>query len=262
MPNTSTPADYPVKSVGRALEILEAVADAGEGGLSLTELAHAVKMAKSSTSSAARTLAQFGLLHIEHPGPRYHLGFALLRFGDLVSQHTSLSKIALPLLHELTEQTGLTARLAMNDNGYPVFIERVDGRGAVRFHATLGQRESPHATGAGKVILAQLPAADVTRVLDESGMTRHTTATITTPEEFHQELDRVRLVGFGVDNEEESEGIVCVGAPVFDHQHHCVGAISLTGLKADMSDGDVGRLGALVRDYAERVSKILSGGRT
>ena len=55
MPNATTPEDYPVKSVGRALEILEAVAGAGEGGLSLTELAHEVKLAKSSTSSAART---------------------------------------------------------------------------------------------------------------------------------------------------------------------------------------------------------------
>jgi IclR family acetate operon transcriptional repressor len=257
-----TSEDYPVKSVGRALEMLEAVASAGEGGLSLTELAHEVKLAKSSTSSAARTLARFGLLHIEQPGPRYHLGFALLRYGDLVSQHTSLSKIALPLLHELTEQTGLTARLAMNDDGYPVFIERVDGRGAVRFHATLGQRESPHATGAGKVILAQLDAESIARVLSEAGLPRHTASTITSVEDFYQELDRVRLVGFGVDNEEESEGIVCVGAPIFDHQRHCAGAISLTGLKADMSDGDVGRLGALVRDYAERITRILSGGRS
>ena|ERR1700731_328754 len=261
MPNRANPPVYPVKSVGHALEILEAVADAGEGGLSLTELARRVKMAKSSTSSAARTLAIFGLLHIDQPGPRYHLGFGLLRFGDLVSQQTSLSKIALPLLHELTEQTGLTARLAMNDDGYPVFIERVDGRGAVRFHATLGQRESPHATGAGKVILAQLESADVERVLGEAGLPRHTSSTITSLEDFHQELDAVRLIGFGIDNEEESEGIVCVGAAIFDHQRHCAGAVSLTGLKADMSEGDLGRLGSLVREYAERITSILSGGR-
>ena len=71
----------------------------------------------------------------------------------------------------------------------------------------------------------------------------------------------MRMVGFGVDNEEESEGIVCVGAPIFDHHRRCAGAISLTGLKADMSEGDVGRLGALVRDYAQRITSILSGGR-
>jgi IclR family acetate operon transcriptional repressor len=261
MPNIERDSKYPVKSVGRALELLEVLAVAGENGLSLTELAAGVGMAKSSTMAAAQTLAHFGFLHIEQPGPRYHLGFALLRFGDLVSQQTSLSKVALPILHELSEQTGLTARFAVNDAGFPVFIDRVDGRGVVRFHATLGQRESPHATGAGKAILAQLDSTTVTAVIDEWGLPRHTASTITSRDDFLVELERVRLVGFGVDNEEESEGIVCVGAPIFDHHRQCVAAISLTGLKADLAEGDVGRLGGLVREYADRITKILSGER-
>lgn len=253
---------YPVQSVGRAVELLEAVARSGSVGLSLTELAGAIGLAKSSALASASTLVQCGFLRTEVPGPRYHLGFALLRFGDLVLQHTSLSTIALPVLHELSEQTGLTARFALNDQGYPVFIERVDGRGAVRIHATLGQRESPHATGAGKAILAQLDEAVVLRVLGEAGLPRHTATTITSVPAFLLELERIRLMGFGVDNEEESEGIVCVGAPIFDHQHACTGAISLTGLKVDMSEGEVGRLGALVREYADRITKILSGERS
>ena len=261
MPNTFAEDDYPVKSVGRALELLEAVASVGENGMSLTELATAIGMAKSSTSAAARTLAMFGLLHVEQPGPRYHLGFALLRFGDLVSQQTSMAKIVLPYLHEITERTGLTARYDVNDDGYPVFIERVDGRGAVRFHAPLGQREQPHATAAGKVILASMNAADVDRVLVATGLPRHTSSTITTREEFAIELDRVRLMGFAIDNEEESEGILCVGAPIFDHHRSCAGALSVTGLKADLSDGAVGELGSVVRDFANRISTIMSGGR-
>jgi len=244
------------------MELLEAVARSGSDGLSLTELATAIGLAKSSTLASVNTLLHFGFLRANHPGPRYHLGFALLRYGDLVLQHTSLSAIALPLLHELNQHSGLTARFALNDDGYPVFIERVDGRGAVRLHASLGQRESPHATGAGKAILAQLDESVVLRVLDEAGLPRHTAATITTVPAFLLELERIRLMGFGVDNEEEFEGIVCVGAPIFDHQHACTGAISLTGLKRDMSEGDVGRLGAMVREYADRVTKILSGERT
>jgi len=262
MPNTPVAPRYQVQSVARAMEILELVAASGENGLSLTEISQGVGMAKSSTIAAARTLAQFGVLQIDDPGPRYRLGLALLRYGDLVARQTSLGKSALPLLHHLTEVTGLTARLATNDDGYPVFVERVDGRGAVRFHTPLGQRESPHATGAGKVILAQLAADDARRVLDESGLARHTPNTITSVDEMEHELDRVRLMGFGVDNEEESEGIICVGAPVFDHLGQCVGAISLTGLKVDMPDGDVGRLGNLVRETADRLTSTLSGGRT
>jgi DNA-binding IclR family transcriptional regulator len=252
---------YQVRSVARALEMLELVARAGPGGLSLTELAHGVGLAKSSTIAAARTLAHYGLLRIDEPGPRYRLGLALLRYGDLAAQQTSLGSAALPLLHELTEETGLTARLATNDDGYPVFIERVDGRGAVRFHTPLGQREDPHATAAGKAILAHLHRERVAGVIAESGLARHTQSTITTTDGLEAELERVRLVGFGVDNEEESEGIICVGAPVFDHQGHCVGAISLTGLKVDIPEGEVGRLGAVVRAYADRLTRLLAGGR-
>jgi IclR family transcriptional regulator, acetate operon repressor len=261
MPNSKIESRYQVQSVARAMEILELVAKSGENGLSLTEISHGVGMAKSSTIAAARTLAHFGLLQIDDPGPRYRLGLALLRYGDLVAQQTSLGKSALPLLHELTESTGLTARLAVSDDGYPVFVERVDGRGAVRFHAPLGQREAPHATGAGKVILAYLDEADVRRVVDEAGLERFTANTITTVPDLLHELELVRLVGFGIDNEEESEGIICVGAPVFDYQRQCVGAISLTGLKVDIPEGEVGRLGNLVRDFAERLTTILSGGR-
>ncbi len=261
MPNDTVVDRYQVQSVARALEILELVASAGENGLSLTEISHGVGMAKSSTIAAARTLAKFGFLQIDDPGPRYRLGLALLRYGDLVAQQTSLGKSALPLLHHLTESTGLTARLATNDNGYPVFVERVDGRGSVRFHTPLGQRELPHATAAGKVILAHLGGGGAQRVIDESGLPRHTANTITERADLLHELDMVRLVGFGVDNEEESEGIICVGAPVFDHAGAVVGAISLTGLKVDIPEGDVGRLGNLVRETADRLTTVLSGGR-
>lgn len=244
------------------MQVLELVAAAGDNGLSLTEISQSVGLAKSSTIAVARTLAHYGLLQIDGPGPRYHLGLALLRYGDLVAQQTSLGKSGLPLLHELTELTGLTTRLAMNDEGYPVFVERVDGRGSVRFHATLGQREPPHATAAGKVILSQLDEGSVREILAFAGLARYTANTITALPEFLQELDRVRLMGFGVDNEEEAVGIICVGAPVFDHQRQCVGALSLTGLKVDIPVGEVGRLGGLVVEFAGRLSRVLSGARS
>ncbi len=260
MPN-ETVDRYQVRSVARAMEMLELVARAGDAGLSLTELSHGVGLAKSSTIAAARTLAHYGLLRIDDPGPRYRLGLALLRYGDLVAQQTSLAQSALPLLHALTEQTGLTARLATNDQGFPVFVERVDGRGAVRFHTPLGQRELPHATAAGKAILAHLEPEDLERVLEQSPLVPRTSSTIIRRDALDEELERVRLMGFGVDDEEESDGIICVGAPVFDHQGQCVGAVSLTGLKADVSEGEVGRLGANVRDCADQLSRLLSGGR-
>jgi len=261
MPNLETPDRYQVRSVARALEMLQAVGESGESGLTLTEMAQRLEMAKSSTMAAARTLASFGFLRIESPGPRYHLGLALLRYGDLVSQLTSLGKIALPLLHELTDETGLTSRLAINDEGYPVFVERVDGKGAVRFHTPLGQRESPHGTGAGKAILAQLADEEVLRIINQKDLVAHTSNSLTTVDAVLNELKHVQLVGYAIDNEEEAEGIICVGAPIFDYNGHCAGAVSVTGLKVDITQRVIAPLCNTVLMYAERISTLIGNVR-
>jgi IclR family acetate operon transcriptional repressor len=261
MPNLDTSDRYQVRSVARALEMLEAVGESGETGLTLTEMAQRLEMAKSSTMAAARTLASFGFLRIESPGPRYHLGLALLRYGDLVAQMTSLGKIALPLLHELTEETGLTSRLAINEEGYPVFVERVDGKGSVRFHTPLGQRESPHSTGAGKAILAQLAEEEVLRIVRPEQLVAHTANSLTTVEAVLNELKHVQLVGYAIDNEEEAEGIICVGAPIFDYNGQCVGAVSVTGLKVDITQRVIGPLCTTVLTYAESISALIGNVR-
>jgi IclR family transcriptional regulator, acetate operon repressor len=261
MPNLQTSDRYQVRSVARALEMLEAVGESGETGLTLTEMAQRLEMAKSSTMAAARTLASFGFLRIESPGPRYHLGLALLRYGDLVAQMTSLGKIALPLLHELTEETGLTSRLAINEEGYPVFVERVDGKGSVRFHTPLGQRESPHSTGAGKAILAQLAEEEVLRIVKPEELVAHTANSLTTVDAVLSELKHVQLVGYAIDNEEEADGIICVGAPIFDYNGQCVGAVSVTGLKVDITQRVIGPLCTTVLNYAESISALIGNVR-
>lgn len=155
----------------------------------------------------------------------------------------------------------MTARLAMNEAGYPVFLERIDGEGSIRFHAPLGQREEPHATAAGKAILAYLPGDDVRALLAVAGMARYTPKTLTDVETLLSELDRVRGEGYALDDEEEAEGVFCVGSAFFDHQGACAGALSVTGLKLDVPLREVRQLGLTVKDHADRVTALLGGVR-
>jgi IclR family transcriptional regulator, acetate operon repressor len=261
VPNNAylTDSRYQVQSVARAAHLLNEIADHGAGGLSVTEIADRLGVAKSTALSLARTLAAAGLLRNVDPGPRYVLGLNLLRLGDLVGQQTSIAELALPTLRDLSSITGMTARLATNQSGYPVFLERIDGEGSIRFHAPLGQREQPHATAAGKAILAYLSEDDVRRVLGEAGMPRYTPKTLTDVETLLGELERVRSEGYALDDEEEAEGVFCVGAAVFDHQGVCVGALSVTGLKVDVPLREVRQLGLTVRDHADRVTSMLGG---
>jgi IclR family acetate operon transcriptional repressor len=245
--------------VARAAKLLNVIADHGSNGLNVTEIASELGVAKSTALALARTLAAAGLLRSVEPKPRYVLGLSLLRLGDLVRQQTSIADIGLPILRDLSAVTHLTSRLAINEGGYPVFLDRIDGEGSIRFHAPLGQREKPHATAAGKAILAYLPASEVRILLEEAGMARYTSNTLTDVEALESDLDRVRVEGFALDDEEEAEGVFCIGAAFFDHHGSCAGALSVTGLKVDMSLREVRQLGIAVREHADQLSRILGG---
>ena len=248
-----------VGSVARALDLVELVVGGPDVGMPLSEIAKAVGGSKSAVLATLRTLVEFGYLRIVEPGPKYLPGMMLIRLGDLASAHDPLIAIARPILAQLSAESGLTIRVARNDSGYPVFIDRVDGPGFVRFHTPLGIRELPHVSSAGKAILAELTDQEIEAVVKECGLVSRTKNSITKITELKRELEHIRKVGFATDDEEDAQGIFCVGATFFDHFGKCIGAISATGVKTDMTVAQVSSLGKLVIKYAEQVTKELHG---
>jgi IclR family acetate operon transcriptional repressor len=252
---------YTVRSVARAMRLIQIVAEGPPAGRSLSDLARELGASKSTTLALARTLASAGMLRDSRPGPRYSLGTALIRLGDITKSQLPLGDICRPVLSKLAELTKMTSRVAIYDQGYPVFIERVDGPGSVRFHTPLGQREEPHASAAGKAILATLGEDQVRAICADHGLAARTSRTITDIGSLLSALAAARSDGFAVDDEEDAEGIFCVGAAFFGHDGGCAGAISVTGIKSDLPAWKVNELGRTVRRAADQVSELLGGDR-
>ncbi len=252
---------YTVRSVARAIRLINIVADGPAEGLSLSDLARALGTSKSTTLALARTLTSSGMLRDSRPGPRYSLGTALIRLGDITRGQLPLGEICRPVLAELADLAKMTARVAICDDGYPVFIERVDGPGSIRFHTPLGQREVPYASAAGKAMLATMTPDQVRAICGTAELQARTANTITDIGSLLANLALARANGFAVDDEEDAEGIFCVGAVFYQHDGTCAGAISVTGIKGDLPAWRVNELGRTVRRYADRVSEILGGGR-
>jgi IclR family transcriptional regulator, acetate operon repressor len=252
---------YTVRSVARAMRLTQIVAEGPAEGLTLSALARALGTSKSTTLALARTLTAFGMLRDSRPGPRYTLGTAVIRLGDIARGQLPLGDLGRPLLTELADLTKMTSRLAICDDGFPVFIERVDGPGSVRFHTPLGQRELPYATAAGKAILATMTEKQVRDLCAQIGLRRRTSHTITDLASLQENLALVRSNGFAIDDEEDAEGIFCVGAAFFGHDGAVSGAVSVTGIKGDLPAWRVNELGQAVRRTADQVSEILGGPR-
>ena len=81
---------YTVRSVARALQLVDIVAEGPAEGQTLSDLARALGASKSTTLSLARTMAAAGLLRDARPGPRYTLGTALIRLGDIARRQLPL----------------------------------------------------------------------------------------------------------------------------------------------------------------------------
>jgi IclR family acetate operon transcriptional repressor len=241
------------------LRLLDIVAEGPDEGLTLSEIARALSVSKSTAFALAHTLLDGGHLRSTESGPRYQLGLSLVRLGDVSSDRFPLGPRCRPILHELATRTGLTTRAAMNDASRPIFLERVNAPGAIRFHTPLGVPEAAHVSSAGKAILATLTDVEVAEVVARTGLPRRTPKTITTLAELHLDLAATRRRGYAVDDEEDVEGVFCVGAAFFDHSGACAGAISATGIKRDLPPRALDDLGQSVRGAADQVSEILGG---
>lgn len=253
---------YEVRSVSRAVEILECLTEPGDG-LTVTEIARRVGGAKSAAFSTLQTLEAHGFVASQGEGAlrRYRLGLALARLGEHAITQVSLRDVAMPVLRELTAETGLSSRVAVPEDGFAVIVGRADPPGAVRFDLHMGHREPPHCTGLGKAMLASLGEERAREIIEAHGLPARTPRTIVDPAALLTDLAEIRRRGYSVDDEEDAEGIFCVGAVINDHRGECAGAISVTGLKLDLPVWRIHQIGETVRGYATRITGLLGGRR-
>ena len=254
---------YRVRSLEHALDVLEALAQGGRAGLSVSELSRRVTMSKSNSFSILQTLIARGYVGDEGQGMtrRYRLTPALAQLADGLRGNDSVTTVGQKVLEALTAQTRLTSRLAVLDDGYVVALLRVDGPGPVQLSTYLGRRELPHCSGVGKAIFAMLATSEVDAIIQRIGLPRRTPHTITSAAALRRQLKLIRQRGYSFDDEEDHEGVFCVGSAFFRGNHTPFGAISVSGLKSSRSEADLHQLGAIVRSHAEQLSKELGSSK-
>ena len=100
-------------------------------------------------------------------------------------------------------------------------LEQIDGLHNFSFKVKPGLRFPLHTSAPGKAYLASLPDEGISeKIIAELKLTRFTPKTITSIAKLKEELKEVRLLGYGVDREEEMDGQVCIGAVVRNKQEN------------------------------------------
>ena len=246
-----------VQSLGRAFDLMELLAAAGDG-LTLSALAAGSGLPAPTIHRLMATLIQSGYAR-RLPSRRYALGPRLIHLGERASR--VLSAVAMPYHTGLVDEIGETANLAVLDDDRVVYAAQAPSRHSMRMFTEVGRRVRLHCTGVGKVLLAQLPADAARELLVRGGMPAQTPRTITEPEELLAQLPVIAAQGFALDDGEQEAGVRCIAVPVPGAPAEV--AMSVSGPEGRLPLDTVPRLVPLLQSAAAALAADLrSGGGT
>ena len=102
--------------------------------------------------------------------------------------------------------------------------------------------------------MAHIAQDRLEQILRKSGMEKRTPKTITTMPRLLKELEKVRVQGYAVDDEENNLGARCVGAPMFNDRGSIEAALGLSGTTQQVSPQTMPRILEALKDAARQIS--------
>lgn len=223
-----TQAKYPVKSLAKALRLLDALGNY-ESGTSIAVLSKELKMGKSTVHRLLATLREFDLVWFDASTSNYSLGARVLRWSDLLVRQNLLIRHSLPILRELVQVCHETAYLAVMEGAEVVYVAQHETMERLRMNEAVGNRVPAHCTALGKALLATLTEAEFLELYRGVETLKMVTPnSITDKRRLWEHLQKVRQDGVAYDFEENVIGGVCLGAVVRNYTSRAVAAMSIS----------------------------------
>jgi len=237
-----------VRALDRGIHLLRALAT--EGKATLTDLSLRVGMSASTAHRPLTTLQKNEMVEFQETTQQWLVGVEAYRVGSAFIQRNNLIEVGLHVLRRLVEDTGETANLAIADKGDVVFLAQIETPNPIRAFFPPGTRAHMHASGIGKMLLAEMGRHEVDVILREKGLPRFTANTLSSSNALLAELDVIRRRGWSLDDEERFAGMRCIAAPIYDAHGKAVTGISISGPAGRFSDARVSEMAVKVKDAA------------
>ena len=253
------PASDASSALGRGLLLLGHIAEAGRGGITLTDLSLQAGFAVSTTHRLLNTLELAGFVRRDSELGMWYIGLQAFSIGNAFLDSRDVVVQARPFMKRLMEQTGETINLAVENRGTMVYLAQTECVEMMRMIVRLGSSAPIHASAVGKALMAWMNKKQLEEVLQSQGLRRFTPHTIATVADLQQNLESIRQKGYACDLEEHTIGLHCVASPIFNEHGEPIAGISLSGPKARVMSERLPELGLLVSRAAAEITQAIGG---
>jgi IclR family KDG regulon transcriptional repressor len=245
------------RALHRGLLVLEAIATrGGDGGLGVTDIATDSGIDKATAARLAQTLCALGYAYQDKATRRYRLTGRLLWLGAAYRSSLDLPRHSGPHLAELRRRCDETVHLGVRELDRIVYIAKLETQRPVQIGSAVGQTMPLHTTALGKALLSAMPTGDREELIASLDLTPRTAQSITTVERLRREIEATTSRGYSIDDRENEETIICVGAPIVNVIGEVLGAISVSGPSFRIEDS-IEELGELCRKTAANIGADL-----
>lgn len=198
-------------------------------GLSQATICSKLDLPKATVFRLINTLHSMGYLEQEIKSGTYSLGAKLLTLGNIVSKRLDLNTAAIPVMEKLSETLGEMVKISIMRGNVVYPLQSIESKKAIRITLDSGTVYPPYNGAAGKLLLSMNNEGKkyVKEVLPHIEMQKYTDYTITDIKGLKIALKDINKKGYSWDNQEESEGIYAIAAPVYDSNKEVMAAVSI-----------------------------------
>ena len=215
-----------VKVLEKAFYILGQLKD--ENTLSLNEIAERTAIPKPTASRILDTMQTLGYIEQDSITQRFQLGGNFLSLAKKSNGSSDVTVIADPFMKKLHGLFGETVNLGRLHDTQIVYVRILESENAFRISDNIGDRASIHSTAMGKAIGAFLPEEKRNELIGNCSFVKFTRKTILDEQSLRRHLVLVKQHGYAMDSEEGHDGVICVGAPIFNKENFPFAAISIS----------------------------------
>ena len=248
---------YASPPVQRAARLLRHIAE-GDAVTNMSETARALGINRTTLVRLLHTLSAERFIEPRPGGNGWRIGVGLIGLAAQAFFSEDLVQTSVPVLTRLADTLGLSAHLGVLDGLEIVYLVRRVPNYVFASNIRIGSRLPAHAANMGRIILANLPAAQVDRLYAGATLAPVTSHTAVTLAQLHAQLDADRAAGLAWSDGNYEADISSVAAAIFDATGTPVAAINVSGHATDFAGASRrSQIAASVRDAATEISQRL-----
>ena len=269
MPNSSVIVDtaHKVSTIGlvpaveRATAILNYLqANTDTSACTVTGIAKALSLHKSSCSNILRTLESATLVEYDPDSKSYMLGAALIGLGATATRRRDILQMGQRPIENLVRQTGLSCvTFAQLPDKSFLIIAQADSTKDVKVTINTGQYFAPGTPALARIAMAGMTTDEVDAYITKYCQPQFTAVTKTERAAIYREIEAIRTLGYAISQGEYYAGNTAVVAPIFTAQDDVCRGIALIGFTSQMNKDDLPALGEKVRGTAQAITQAVGG---